>query len=191
MDISGKAFFGLGVFLIGAAFLPSQPRDLLLAGVKGAVQGFTEHIAGSTSREEDRCAGAETHWIYAERSGTRAALEDHIAQFGHCRFVGLAKDAVAKLNAPARPKPGEPGGGYVPGAPTTPAECIARGGTDTGRGCSGYQSTGDGKRSSTVPLDDSRCLTAQSGTVAKVKPAANAIRVRNPDTGMCSWYVPD
>lgn len=34
--------------------------------------------------------------------------------------------------------PGTPGGGYVAGAPRSPAECIARGGTDTGTGCRNY-----------------------------------------------------
>ncbi|HVU75792.1 MAG TPA: hypothetical protein VHD38_03085 [Candidatus Paceibacterota bacterium] len=34
---------------------------------------------------------------------------------------------------------GTPGGGYVAGAPRNAAECAARGGTDTGRVCSGYR----------------------------------------------------
>lgn len=34
--------------------------------------------------------------------------------------------------------PGTPGGGYVRGAPRSPEECVARGGTDTGRGCDGF-----------------------------------------------------
>lgn len=33
---------------------------------------------------------------------------------------------------------GTPGGGYVPGAPRNPQECVARGGRDTGHGCAGY-----------------------------------------------------
>ncbi|HVU75791.1 MAG TPA: hypothetical protein VHD38_03080 [Candidatus Paceibacterota bacterium] len=37
------------------------------------------------------------------------------------------------------PFAGTPGGGYVPGAPRSPDECRARGGTDTGRGCSGFR----------------------------------------------------
>lgn len=34
---------------------------------------------------------------------------------------------------------GTVGGGYVAGAPRSPQECAARGGTNTGRGCSNYQ----------------------------------------------------
>lgn len=44
-----------------------------------------------------------------------------------------------------------PGGGYVPGAPTNPAECVARGGTNTGRGCVGYDLS-----SATVPVPGGR-----------------------------------
>jgi hypothetical protein len=38
----------------------------------------------------------------------------------------------------ARPSLGLPGGGYVAGAPRNARECVARGGTNTGRGCDGY-----------------------------------------------------
>ncbi|MFA7309677.1 MAG: hypothetical protein WC050_02120 [Candidatus Paceibacterota bacterium] len=37
-----------------------------------------------------------------------------------------------------RSGPGTPGGGYVRGAPRNAAECVKRGGTNTGRGCDGY-----------------------------------------------------
>lgn len=40
---------------------------------------------------------------------------------------------------PRTPRLGEPGGGYVEGAPRNRAECLARGGTDTGQGCRGYK----------------------------------------------------
>lgn len=35
--------------------------------------------------------------------------------------------------------PGTVGGGYVSGAPTSPQDCVARGGTDTGSGCKNYR----------------------------------------------------
>lgn len=34
---------------------------------------------------------------------------------------------------------GVPGSGYIEGAPRSPAECVARGGIDTGKGCVGFR----------------------------------------------------
>ena len=51
-------------------------------------------------------------------------------------FSGYTSDSTVPGT---RSSPGTPGGGYVTGAPRTPAECRLRGGTNTGRGCSNYQ----------------------------------------------------
>jgi hypothetical protein len=97
MDGSGKLLLGFGALMVAAAFMPSQPRDLLLAAMKGAIQGFTEHLPPSTGRNDDRCAGAETHWKSAEAIGTRAAFDDHLTRFRGCAFAGLAQAKIAAM----------------------------------------------------------------------------------------------
>jgi hypothetical protein len=97
MDGSGKLLFGFGAVMLVAAFMPSQARDLVLATMKGAIQGFTESATSTPGRNEDRCSGAETHWKSAEAIGTRAALEDHIVRFPSCSFAGLAKARIAAI----------------------------------------------------------------------------------------------
>jgi hypothetical protein len=98
MDFSGKALLGFGALVLAAAFMPPGPRDLILAALKGALQGFGERLTASAAPEEGRCAGAETHWKSAEKIGTRAIFEDHLAHFGNCSFAGLARSRLAAID---------------------------------------------------------------------------------------------
>jgi hypothetical protein len=41
------------------------------------------------------------------------------------------------------------------------------------------------------PIFDPSCATTAPGTRASAMPHPRAVRVRNPETGRCSWYVAD
>ena len=97
MDGSGKLLLGFGALMVAAAFMPSQPRDLLLAAMKGAIQGFTERLPASTGRNDDRCAGAETHWKSVETINRLESYEEHLARFPNCSFAGLANQRIKAL----------------------------------------------------------------------------------------------
>src|SRR5262249_17423203 len=42
----------------------------------------------------DPCAAAADHWRSAEQMGSLPALEDHLARFPNCAFVGLARARI-------------------------------------------------------------------------------------------------
>lgn len=70
--------------------------------------------------------------------GTRNVHFNPIS-FGSSVPKGKAEEKKKVDVAAERPKLGTPGGGYVPGAPRSAAECRERGGTDTGTGCRNYR----------------------------------------------------
>jgi uncharacterized caspase-like protein len=67
----------------------------------------------------DREADARRDYQAAERVGTKKAWEDFIAKHPSGRYHDLARDRIAKLDVPARPKPAET-------AATPPAKPVVR-----------------------------------------------------------------
>ena len=60
------------------------------------LKGRPQSAAASPLVAANTCAVAETHWRSAVSLGTVAAFEDHLRQFAHCAFAGLARERIAE-----------------------------------------------------------------------------------------------